>query len=152
MATINIANSYGALDEQRLLTLEKKIGVSLPNDYREFLIQFNGGEPVPEGVWIIEDVDGSCVHEFFGLHDDPKLLSLDCINNSEFGLPESLLPIAGDGLGDYVCLKVTGDDFGAIFFVDHEQHSYEDRESFEGIIRLKESFSEFISSLQVIEE
>lgn len=152
MATIKITNSYGALDEQRLLTLEKKIGTSLPNDYREFLIQFNGGEPSPQGFWIIENYDGFCVHEFFGLNDGPEWLSLDRINNSELGLPESLLPIADDGLGDYVCLKITGDDFGAIFFVDHDQHPYEDRESFDGIIKLRESFSEFVSSLQVINE
>jgi hypothetical protein len=152
MVTIANANPHGVLDAQRLREFEKKIGVALPYDYRDFLSQFNGGEPSPEGFWIVQEEDGSNVHEFLGLHNGPKWLSLDGTKNSELGIPESLLPIANDGLGNMVCLKITGNDFGAVFFVDHDQHPFENRESFEGITKLKGSFSEFLSSLQVLDE
>ena len=49
---IENANPYGPLSEERLQAFEKKLGVTLPPDYREFLKRYNGGKPEPGGFWI----------------------------------------------------------------------------------------------------
>ena len=36
---------YGNVKEEEILKLEDEIGFTLPNDYKEFLINFNGGVP-----------------------------------------------------------------------------------------------------------
>jgi hypothetical protein len=44
MVSIENANTHGSLEEERLRAFESEIGVSLPQDYRVFLSQFNGME------------------------------------------------------------------------------------------------------------
>ncbi len=149
---IQNAHPYGMLSEDRLRAFEKKIGVTLPLDYREFLKQYNGGTPDPSGFWIQVDHDGSSVHQFYGLHDGPRWCSIDGYTNIEIGVPGKLLPIGDDGVSDFICLGIRDTEQGAVFFVDHEIHPYSEPNSFEGITKIANSFSEFLSSLREIPE
>lgn len=151
MITIRDANQYGPLLEERLQAFEKRLGVILPPDYREFLKRYNGGRPEPSGFWIRAGCDASEVHQFYGLHDGPKWFSIDCYTGVEqYGIPRGMLAIGNDGVGNTICIGIEGEKRGAIYFIDHEVHPYDKPDSFEGVIRLADSFSEFLSSLQII--
>jgi hypothetical protein len=141
-------NPYGPLSLERLESFEKFIQIKLPVDYREFLLQYNGGKPQPSGFWIHPYDDGDSVYQFLGLHDGPKGRSIDTCKGEElYGIPRSLLPIGDDGLGNSICLGLSESTYGEIFFLDHDEHPYHDPESPDGIIKLSNSFTEFCDSL-----
>jgi len=95
-------NPYGLLSQQRLNNFERSIKIRLPTDYRNFLLQYNGGNPVPSFFWIESKKDGSCAFEFYGLHDGPEHLSINTYKGKEhYGIPDSLIPIGDDGTGSF---------------------------------------------------
>ena len=146
---IEQANPYGSLSEERLRTFEQRLRMALPLDYRAFLRRYNGGKPNPNGFWIAKGHDASEVNRFYGLHDGPRWVSLDCyVGEEQHGIPRGLLAIGDDGTGNIICIGIEGERKGAIFFIDHEVHPYDDPDSTAGIYELAKSFSEFLSDLQ----
>jgi hypothetical protein len=145
---IKNANQFGFLTEATLAEFEDRLGKTLPTDYRDFLKKNNGGQPKPGGFWIEEGHESSEVYQFFGLHKGPLGYSIDSyIGKERYGIPEGFIPIASDGTGNTVLLKLENDKQGNIYFLDHELHPYHDPNSLEGITWLAPSFKEFISSL-----
>jgi hypothetical protein len=90
--------------------------------YREFLLTYNGGRPWPDVV----NVDGAPgtptdLQLFFGI--DAAIGSSDLVwNRDTFAerLSGRMLPIACDSGGNLFCLSLSGDDAGAVFYVDLE--------------------------------
>lgn len=154
MNTIN-PNSYGPLDVGQLEELEKTIGTKLPEDYRAFLVEFNGSRPEKrafmapedpleeEGEWSERELVG-----FYGLHNHNIPIDRDTMD--AFKLNEAwadlqndvpgntLLPIGQDWSGNYVCLQLNPENFGEVCFFDHE---------YEVETKLAEDFSAFVESL-----
>ena len=61
------------LSMEDLIKLEQKIGCTLPQDYRNFLIHHNGGEPEYQVLTIPDCHDETLVDRFLGIgrtHDD----------------------------------------------------------------------------------
>jgi cell wall assembly regulator SMI1 len=109
------------LNESEIIVFEREIGVSLPSDYREFLLQHNGGRPEPDTI-DIDLLPGSPtgVHQFFGF--DRKFESGNVPWNREnlgddLGDP-GLLAIASDAFGCMFCIVIYGPNRGEIFFID----------------------------------
>src|SRR5947207_2763776 len=111
-----------------VLELEKRLGVRLPADYRDFLV-----------VHCCSLLD--CARLFMpprsGVID--SLLTADEIlknvDQEQIGIPEkSLMHIGGNLMGGYLYLKVSDDAFGEI----HYMEAYEFREQFP-------SFSAFLN-------
>lgn len=146
---ISNANLYGALSEGKLSEFEKRFHIHLPNDYREFLFQYNGGQPVPSFFWIEPKQDGSTLHRFYGIYEGeiPSSIETYLRGKGHYGIPASMLPIGDDGTGNFICIGVSAANFGNIFFLDHEKHPFHDPDSIEGIIKLRNSFTEFLASL-----
>lgn len=140
---------YGPLAEDRLHRLETALGQRLPDDYRAFLIEHNGGQPEPSLFTISEEEGSDVVQEFLGLHDGPRFLQLDntWADHREW-MPETLLPIALDPGGNMVCLGVSGEERGAVYFWDHELAPGEGGiETFENSTPIAASFAAFVDGL-----
>ena len=145
--TILNPNPYGPLSEERLEAFERRIGTTLPPDYRAFLLRYNGGQPQPGGFWIKEGVEGSDVCRFYGLHDGPTWYMIEAyLERPQLGIPPGLLVIGDDGTGNRICLSVREDERGAVYFYDHELHP-RNPETYEGITKLADSFTEFLAGL-----
>jgi SMI1 / KNR4 family (SUKH-1) len=140
-------NPYGMISLQKLQEFEIKQGINLPEDYRSFLKKYNGGKPNPAGFWIERGVDGSEVHQFFGLHDGPKWLSLEYYVEEPFGISKNYLAIGDDGTGNILCMKLQGHDNSSIYFIDHDIHDYNEPGSLTGFTKVANSFAEFLSGL-----
>lgn len=139
---------YGLLNETRLADFEINLGVRLPEDYRKFLMDHNGGIPEPSTFWIKDGIDSSEVFQFYGIHDGPEWLSLEnYIIGKNFGIPEHLLAIGDDGTGNTICLGISGNKKGVVYFIDHEIHPFEEPNSYTGVTRIADSFTQFISQL-----
>ncbi len=150
MNKLNILNPnpYGSCSEDQLINFEKTLGENLPSDYRDFILSFNGGTPEPSFFWIEKEVDGTGIHQFYGLYESPKGSSLNMfLGDDHCGVPNGFLSIADDGVGNSIIICLAGPHRGSIHFLDHEIHPYHQRNSSEGITKLADSFSGFASLL-----
>ncbi len=146
---IRTPNPYGTLSKNELEHFEEMFNVSLPDDYRDFLLKNNGGQPTPSFFWIQPNIDGSSVLHFFGLNDGPKHLSLlTYFGELRSNFPFTLLPICDDGLGNFLCLGISSNNHGEVFFLDHDVYPFNNQDSNKGIIKIANSFSEFLDSLE----
>jgi hypothetical protein len=144
---INNSNPFGTLPLDRLADFENKTGIELPAEYKNFLLCHNGGQPIPSFFWIEPNEDGSSVYQFYGLHSGSNPFSIDAlIPQNKYGLPGSLLPIGDDGVGNYICVGISNDNFGVIFFLDHDTHPFNYPNSMVGVTILANSFDEFLLS------
>ncbi len=143
MARIADPQPAGPTNTIQIAAFEKHIGYPLPMAYREFLLQYNGGRPVPDAFVLQSDrgEEEDIVLCFFPLRD-LKLghvnvedleqlrtwplhcawddLQSDLENLYETELDPPLLPIGTDGSSNYISLILTGDKTGAVVFLDHE--------------------------------
>jgi len=138
--TINRSNHYGPLSPETLHDLEENSGVELPGEYRQFLLEHNGG--VPEPCWFVvpgdDEFDGDEGEEverpfacFFALHDRPWS---DDTPEGALGFPlqaawsdfedtvlmSNVVPIGKDQSGSYVCIAHQGPERGQVFYFDHD--------------------------------
>jgi hypothetical protein len=85
------------------------------------------------------------------LHDGPIWYSIESsIGEDQCGIHKGLIPIGDDGTGNKICIGVNNNNMGEIFFLDHEIHPYDDPDSLEGIIKLANSFTEFLSNFREV--
>ncbi len=108
------------MTEKHLSNFEREIDATLPIEYRQFLLKFNGGSPSPD----IVDIEGmpespTDVQEFFGVDASDESSDLRW-NKEEFSdrIPAQMLPIACDSGGSLFCLSLAGGDSGKVIYVD----------------------------------
>jgi hypothetical protein len=141
-----------AVDEPAIASFEAMIGFRLPSEYRDFLLQFNGGQP--ENLVFRWGLSGgytdSSVHYFFSITDQ-SIFSLQhqySIYASAGRIPEAMLPIATDAGGNLFLLTLGGSHSGRVFFWDHDNEGLVDNSaSVETLIPLANSFQEFCEKL-----
>ena len=133
------------LRPQDLLDLESRLGVSLPAAYREFLLRNNVAVPESNSYDGGQDIG---VTSFFGISKN----RLDDLieQNQIFGwrMPENILAIADGPCGNLICLHLIT---GEVYWWDHEQEAaaFGDEEpSFDNMLLLASSFTEFLQRLQ----
>jgi hypothetical protein len=111
------------LTEGDIFVLEQRLNILLPKSYRRFLLEVNGGQPKPNAFPIhnfSRDTHGLLDH-FFSW--DPDDVDYDIVENAQVfrnRMPTELLPIAFDPGGNLLCLAVSGDNIGKVYYWDHE--------------------------------
>lgn len=101
--------------EDAIAQFEARYQVSLPEQYRNFLIRYNGGE-TPQTKFKIGR-ESSDVRAFFGFGDVSYKFPAE--DEMEEWMQKSLLPIAVDSFGNYIAVELKKS--GAIYFCDHER-------------------------------
>jgi hypothetical protein len=137
---INFFSKKCLKDNDCLNVFEKLIGSKLPNSYRTFLIDINGG--IPFKKYFLYNNTGSLIKCFFGITNEKDFDIVRFYNHYKNLIPEYLLPIGEDDGGNILMMAISGKDYGKLFFLDHEQP----------ICLLANSFEEFINSLKSEEE
>ena len=143
-----------------LAAFETRIGQALPDDYRRFLRDCNGGfvggrywfqGANPEGKHV-----EAGVHHIGGFREEPHfslLWALDCYDGR---IPDSLVWINDDPFGNAVCIGIRGAQRGRIYFWDHENEPDEDWDgSFESagnLTLIANSFTDYVAGLQKLED
>jgi cell wall assembly regulator SMI1 len=107
--------------EAQVAALEKRIGVEFPDDYRRYLLEFNGGwfsepsiDPVGEGcpqgaLRFMSGIDAS--------HDQAELASPHKLSLFDDNTPPKILPIGGTPMGSLIILDTApGDGRGEIYY------------------------------------
>jgi SMI1 / KNR4 family (SUKH-1) len=93
--------------------------LELPAPYVQFLLETNGGRPVPD-TFPITGMDANpfgTVQAFFGLNDRNPEYDLEAVLvDVESLIPHGILPIAADGGGDSICLDLRTPSAQVVFW------------------------------------
>ncbi|MBR2683602.1 MAG: SMI1/KNR4 family protein, partial [Atopobiaceae bacterium] len=134
---MKLCDSGKQLTQESLTRLEEVLGLPLPSDYKGFMMEANGGTPEEDLVYRFVDVatgrtNESDVRELLVIYDNQEDDNWDDILRThttmveEGTIPPHFLPVATDSGGNPLCMSLRKDDFGSIWFCDHE---LEDRET-----------------------
>jgi len=139
------------LSSADLASLEQRLRIKLPDDYRAFLLRHNGGVPERAGFRFKDDPDpdsGSMVNRFLAVYDgryDNFEQTFQTFKGREPRLPAELVPIARDPGGNVICIATAGPNTGAVYFWDHEREG--NRPSYDNIHLIANNFEEFLEGL-----
>lgn len=127
--------------EKKIADFERKYGITLPEQYRSFMLKYNGGD-TPETDFKCKRTT-SDVRGFFGIGCDDyysfenEFAEFDPLTNY---LKNGLLPIALDSYGNYILIGIAEKNNGQIFFLDHEENEEN------CIMQLTDDFAGYIRS------
>ena len=147
MVEIKESNEFGRLPLIELEDFELVNEIKLPDDYRNFLLEFNGGVPSPN----LSPRPDTVVSYIFGMHNGQYYASLykhiDMFNNR---LPFGTFPIASDPFGNLFIMSVDPGGHGHIYFWDHEgEPEVQDGHYTENCSFVAYSFTEFLNNLAI---
>jgi cell wall assembly regulator SMI1 len=135
--------------------LEADLGVALPDDYRAFLLEVNGGQPKTHATFPLGR-SRSTLNSLHSLNDPDDLFNLAEANATlRLGreLPADLLAIGADDGGAAICLCIRGEHRGEVWYFDtidprpegaNPRVLWHDRRD---LRKLADSFRAFVASL-----
>ncbi len=138
-------NEFGKLSDEELNDFELTNNMKLPNDYRQFLLANNGGKPTKQANKSPETI----VTYILGMHNGDYYASLyRHIDMFAKRIPFSTFPIATDSFGNLFLLSVHSENYGQIFFWDHEgEPEIQDGHYVDNVSFVADSFAEFMNKL-----
>ncbi|QFT87267.1 SMI1 / KNR4 family protein [Bacillus sp. THAF10] len=129
--------------------MSDKIGFCLPKDYIEFLRNHNGGY-VKNSIssYFKNGMQKFILTSMFGLGADDDLLSQ--FETYKMRTPNTCIPIGRDAGGNLVCLNLSEDRYGYVYFWDHEEElNYEEGKiTINDLYLIAKTFNEFLNSIQ----
>jgi hypothetical protein len=132
--------SFPPTSELAVAAFERSIGRRLPEPYRAFLVDCNGGSPV-KCLFGIPDWGETVVDCFHGLATGHRTYDLDWVNErSKFHLPDGVLSIATDPGGVDICISLVEKGLGKVFLADTSGR-YQD------LLRVAPDFQAFLDML-----
>ena len=124
--------------ESNILKFETQYNITLPDDYKRFLVKYNGGYTPKTKIRvgrISSDIRGLFGYE----NNDPHLNILSFFKEpvlKDF-LDMGFIPIGTNVFGDYFLICISKDNYGKIFFRYHDKKRND--------IFVAENFSSFIT-------
>ncbi len=150
---INFFETQKALKSEDIKEAETFSGLIFPDEYKAHLLKYNGGYCEPNIFSFYENGKKThsildwflsiCEGEYNNLFEYVKIYKLN-----EKRLPENLLPIARDPLGNLICISCFGDNFGHIYFWDHEkEYEATGQINYDNKILVAKDLEEFLDGL-----
>ncbi|MFJ2047242.1 SMI1/KNR4 family protein [Paenibacillus taichungensis] len=143
-SSINLKKDYGIATEQKISKLENELGFRLPEDYRVFLSQYNGGTPIVHlSLVIVEELNEAIPLEaFYGIYQNKRYdLSHWNLVEYEGEIPEKFIVIGEVAEGGKILLKIS--ENGGVFYWDANDEYNE-----EFIYNVGVNFRVFIENLK----
>jgi hypothetical protein len=151
MKVINVNSQDVTVTRKDISSFEEKLKISLPISYKNYLLRCNGGNPDDGTYSMSENIDGdeefSGIDWFYSISND-YTTSLEKNINTFYGrVPYDMIPIGEDGGGNQICLGISGERYGKVYFWDHDWESDEDEPWYENVYLIANSFEDFINKL-----
>jgi hypothetical protein len=142
---IRHSNEFGTIQLQVIVDFEEANDIKLPEDYKQFLFEHNGGRPYP----CISPVVKSDVQWIYGMVREPNYASLFWhIEIFQRRIPSWYFPIANDSGGNLYLMSLYHENFGMIAFWNHEgETDGEADQYFDNMRIVANSFTEFLNQL-----
>ena len=127
--------------------------IVIPDDYKNFLIQYNGGRPENSTVHFKNRDEATMLNCIFGFTKD-RYGSFTRYQGVYAGrIPSNTIAIADDAGGNLIIMSISGEDYGKIYFWDHEMEAYEDEDpDYSNLTLVADSFQEFLDNLKSEDE
>lgn len=146
--------SYPCISVADLSTVENRIGKSLPDEYRNFLLENNGGCPEFQKFSKLGEENSyfGILSWFFGIcpgNQNDLVLTVERLSDR---VPDNVIPIACDPSGNFVVLSVDKEDRGKIYFWDHEEECDEGEvPTYDNLYLVANNFNDFLQNLREID-
>ena len=141
---------FGGEISDKLEEYERTVDMKLPNDYRQFLVNTNGGQFVNEihTFWVEELKQDIGIDVLFGFNNLRSLCLINWYKEYVEDLPQNTI-IIGNSINAGLILLIWQDDWKGIFLWDHcldlEQSTQDDC-----LYRIADEFALFCSSLKTM--
>ena len=142
--------AYKNGNAEKVSKLEKEFRIKLPEDYRNFLIQYNGGD-VEDGNLYVKELDEDMrMGYFFGIGIEEGFADITEINDEyDDDIPKKSLLIGMDEGSGFLLLISGGEDSG-IWYYDHTYFFDKSTDDLNTYF-ICETFSDFIKILETTE-
>lgn len=153
-------HSFPLIPEPELSDLEQKLGIHLPESYRQFLLKINGGEPFPTYFTAYyppghPDDDGqdhgTYVSYFYGASLNPRQKRRNLLYlafDEVYAVPRDYIGIGVELTGyDYIILGVSGPNRGKVFRQLYGACAEDGGPTDEELAWLADDFDSFINSV-----
>jgi hypothetical protein len=140
--SVGYQRSAGPASDEDIQRLERHIGRPLPDAYRAYLRQQDGGRL---------ETNHEAANEVFGVGPDtPEWADMwRFLDLYKDRVPAWLLPVAADSFGNLFALSLRDSDRGSVWFWDHEREADEDEPPAEdNIERRAPDWRAFLDSLR----
>lgn len=141
---------YG-FNQEKFKRFCEKYGFVFPQEYVDYLKEYNDGELEDN---ILDFVENACSVRYFYGTSDEGCLDI-CYNYEEIfkdRMPKNCVPIADEPCGNQICMSLSEDTYGKIYFWDHETMDTDDDEictlGFEDMYFLADSFGELLDKIE----
>lgn len=151
--TLQLEDTGPTVPAEIIDEFERRVGATLPQEYRQFLLTVNGG-------WATTDfhhpasADGDHgVRCLYGIGVEDEYRSMErSLGAYEGRYPAEFLPFGEDPGGNLVLIQWRGSDVGSVHFWDHEEEADEDEPpTYRNITRISDSFSAYLEELEPYE-
>ena len=141
----NMMKENKPITEAQLIEFEQYVDAKLPEDYRRFLLDCNGGYPDRAYSFIPEENAPIIVDYFYGIGDSVNDMKR-VYDDYEGVLPNGFISIGDDPGGDEFILGLSESEHeGQVFFWLHDQPHDEEMEN---TYFISNSFNEFFDDLK----
>lgn len=123
---------------------ERKIGLSLPADYKNFLRETNGGRPPATALHVPAAKEDVLIDVLFGLGRKPGILGW--LAELRRDMPAGFIPIGKDPGGNILIMDLNLPDAGVIYYWD-KAHSFQTSTADGNTYPIARSFSRLLELL-----
>ncbi|PAD23094.1 SMI1/KNR4 family protein [Terribacillus saccharophilus] len=141
MTSMRNTNDHITLED--ISRFEQEYTLTLSNQYKDFLLKYNGGYPQESSFKISEEEGESLVNKFYGIGDMKGNLA-KVYDILEGEIPEGFLSIANDPSGNEILLGLNKEFNGKIYLCLHD---IEPEDEMDNMFILADDFTEFINNL-----
>ncbi len=136
--------------------IEDFVGLNLPKEYRQHLLEYNGGRCTPNIFEYYENdkLTRSCIDWFLAIYNgkyDNLIEYIKIYKLNKKRLPFQILPIAHDPGGNLICISCGFQDEGYVYFWDHENevdYSKANDLNYSNLYIIAKGFNDFINGLK----
>ena len=145
-------NTNNIVSEEYIKENETKMGFIFPNDYKNFLLRNNGGSPEKKVINFKEhgNNQSTSIDYLFGFTD---ISHRDILKHYWFSyrtrIPANTFPIARDPGSNLLLISLKGDDYGHIYFWNHNWEADEDETpDYSNMSLVANSFTDLLNNLK----
>jgi hypothetical protein len=153
---MELRDSYKQITKKDIDVLCGELEIELPNDYVQFLMLHNGGQP-SQNHYIKKELDGEIsfdffLNVFFGIGGDDASYDIETMYSIYCDrIPEEILPIGDDGVGNIICLGVEESYYGQVYMWWKSGQVEEGGEpTFDNIDLIDNTFERFLDGFDVV--
>lgn len=138
--------SFEPVSAQKIAAVERRLGVKLPPDYKQFLRTVNGGIPSPS-VFDVPGWDVVCLDFLYGIGPERDSCDLEYEQEDLEGqVPPGLITVGLEPGGSCLLLRVSEPGIRRVFFFDRS--GFWVGPGGQNIFPVADSFSAFLESLR----